>query len=79
MSSFFRGLMFGIAGLFAGFVAIFVVLSIMSAMLSGQASGHTVISLHILSPYGAVAFAFLLLMFLSGFSFGARRHSTQTH
>ncbi len=79
MNSFFRGLMFGIAGLFAGFVAIFVVLSIVSAFVSSQASGHTVISLHILSPYGAVAFAFLLLMFFGGFSFGARRHTAPTH
>jgi hypothetical protein len=79
MNNFFRGLIFGIVGLFTGFVGIFIGLAIASAALNSQTSGHTMISLHFTSPIGMAALAFLAMMFFAGFSFGARRHSAQTH
>ena len=79
MSDFVRGLLFGLAALFAGFVTIFIALGIMSAILSGQGTGHETIALRMTSPLGAVALAFLTLTFLLGFSYGARRHTTHLH
>jgi len=80
MNNFFRGLIFGIAGLFVGFLAIFVTLAIASATLNSQTSGHEVlISLHFTSPFGAAALGFLLLMFFGGFAYGTRRHGPLTH
>jgi hypothetical protein len=79
MNDIFRGLMFGIAALVAGFIAIFIALAMASAILSSQDSGHSVISLHFMSPIGVAVLAFLLLTFAGGFSYGARRHGVQTH
>jgi hypothetical protein len=48
-------------------------------VLSSQTSGHMAISLHFISPIGALVLAFLLLAFFGGFSYGARRRRVQTH
>jgi hypothetical protein len=78
MNNVARGMTFGVMAVVAAFIFFLVVLSAVSAMVSG-AQGHTVISVHFMSPIGAGVLGFFALAFVGGFLYGARGRSSHAH
>jgi hypothetical protein len=76
MSSFLRGLFYGLAALAGAVVLIFIGLATAFRIAHPPSGAHEAVFLRVISPTGFGLLLLLILAFAGGFTYGARHRGT---